>query len=245
MRRIRANGQLTPSDDIGLYLLARFTPNKKDICAEYYRVRGKRAPYLALAECGTDPQSILAFTAKWGRLTTNTSIPLGWKDAIGQPWCPWVGDQLDFLMDITGWLHLQERFQKLLALAAQPGRDARRQLCELITRETWYGFDEGYVHLGLEWKPDALKPQIVAGSLYLAFVVMLWLDIAANGRKMLRCADSECGKYFPTERSDKFYCSPECALTVARRTWWRKHGNEWRRRRTRQREGQIEPQKGR
>jgi hypothetical protein len=105
---------------------------------------------------------------------------------------------------------------------------------ELIARETWDWFDAGSLHMGLAWKLHALQPQIVADSLYLAFVLMLWLDIAAKGRRVLRCADSECAKYFITERSNKLYCSPACALTVARRNWWRKHGNEWRQRRTRQ-----------
>jgi hypothetical protein len=228
VRRIDPDGQLQPGGQTGQFLLGRFSDRSKDVTVEYYRRRGRRPPYLVFAENSTDTDAILDFTAQWGVLTMRHSLPAGWQAVRREPWCPWRGDQKDFLMDLSGWQSLHQRFQKMLKVAAEPDYKAHRELCHLLTRESNLDFDAGNVHLGLEWEQAAYQPRIVAGSLYMAFVAMLWLDVAARGRKLLRCADPGCSKYFSTERPDKIYCDRICALRTSRRNWWRRHGQAWR-----------------
>jgi len=228
VRRIDLDGQLQPGGQVGQFLLGRFSDRTQDVAAEYYRRRGRRPPYLEFAANCTDTDAILDFTAQWGLLTTSHSVPDGWKPARRESWCPWRGDQKDFLMDLSGWRSLHQRFQRLQEVAAAPTRNGRRTLCDLLSRESNLDFDAGNLHLGLEWKAEAFQPQIVTSSLYMAFVAMLWLDVTARGRRLLRCADPGCGKYFSTERPNKIYCDPICALRTSRRNWWRRNGPAWR-----------------
>lgn len=222
-------GERMAPGQFGPYLLGRLTERKKDVCAEYYRSRRRRPLYSALAECPEDFGSIMAFTTTWGYLGERHPIPKGWRELVGKPDCPWRGDQSDFLMDLTGWVILKRRFMLWLAAAEQPRN--RRDVLKLMDTESWHAFDAGQLNFGMVLQNREWIPQVRPHSLYMAFVAMLWLDIAAKDRMLLRCADPECGRFFITDRRDKKYCDSECALRVARRSWWRAHGSQWRRKR--------------
>jgi hypothetical protein len=98
---------------------------------------------------------------------------------------------------------------------------------EFFSSEGWHQFDAGHTRLGLAWRTEtkAWAPQIIAGSLYLAFVSMLWLDISDRRITLLRCANPRCGEYFTTDRPNTKYCiDKKCALNVAHRKWWNAKG---------------------
>ena len=59
----------------GAYLIGRFSDRGRDVCARYYKSRGKRPPYLALKECGDDLESIVKFTEEWGPLGKSPGRP--------------------------------------------------------------------------------------------------------------------------------------------------------------------------
>jgi len=47
------------------------------------------------------------------------------------------------------------------------------------------------------------------------------------------CQNPECpAPRFIARRKDQVFCGGDCAGLVAKRRWWAKHGNQWRRRRT-------------
>jgi hypothetical protein len=216
----------------GLNLIGRLSDHQRDVCAEYYLSRSRRPPYFALAECPEDIGSIQGFTAKWGLLTSKGVIPPGWRPLIGAPNSPWRGDKQDFLMDVTGWISLKQRFSLWLEAAQQKDSKGRAELLGLFKTEGLFSFDAGTITLGLTWKSSAWVPQIKTDSLYAAFTAMLWLDISARDRMLLCCENSECRRLFITEKTNKKFCDSVCASQVAKRRWWRAHGARWRRQRS-------------
>jgi hypothetical protein len=154
------------------------------------------------------------------------------------PWCPWKGDRDDFLMDLAGWRSLRIRFLRILRLAESRGESARKELSEKITAEAQIDFDAGSFRIGLHWRTAThrvnagFESQVIPSSLYGAFLAMLWLDVADRNVNLRRCQAPECGLYFDTRDARKVYCSHECGVRVARRNWWGLHGNEWRKKRS-------------
>jgi hypothetical protein len=141
-----------------------------------------------------------------------------------------INDDQNFAMDLTGWRHLQSRFKTLLGLAS--GRhltsSARTKMMDFIKEEKWHSYDAGELRLGLGWSRSAKawKPEIVAGSLYLAFLAMLWLDISSRERSLLPCANPHCGRFFVTDKRNQVYCESNCASKVAKRRWWNANGGK-------------------
>ena len=136
-----------------------------------------------------------------------------------------MGDNRDFLMDLSGWSELQQRFQRILKLASTKGSAAAEKLSHL----NWAGldFDGGSIRLGFGWdrKKGVLQPQLVPSCLYAAFISMLWADVASKGRRILCCENPRCANVFVSERPNKIYCSHECAEKVAKRKHWRTKGS--------------------
>jgi hypothetical protein len=224
--------QGNPLGEVGTYVVGRFSDKPaRDVCSEYYRSRGKRPPYLALAQCGNDLESALNFTLAWGPLTQNHQLPAELHNKVLPK--PWLGDGNDFCADLTGWIHLKKRFDLLLSQAESNTSASKREITRFFHGEGLHQYDAGRVSLGLDWVagergPGKIRktwePQLVTDSLYLAFVAMVWLDIAVRGRRWLRCANVKCGEYFSTERRNQSYCQSKCAGAVAKRGWWNRKG---------------------
>jgi hypothetical protein len=221
------------SMELGAYLVGRFSDKPaRDVCSNYYSSRGKLPPYLALARCGDDLESAIKFTLTWGPLTQNNPLPAELQNEVLPK--PWLGDGKDFCVDLTGWISLKKRFDLLMSLAESNTSVSKREITRFFRSEGWHQYDAGRVSLGLDWVAEergpgkirnTWEPQLLTDSLYLAFVAMVWLDIAVRGRRWLRCANVKCGEYFSTEKRNQSYCQLRCAEAVAKRRWWNETGS--------------------
>jgi hypothetical protein len=214
------------------YLIGRFGKSSRDVCREYYTSLGHSPPYIALAACGHDLEAAMTFTQTWGPLGRSIPLPEGLLNSVRYQ--PWLDDGADFCADLEGWLYLKGRFDQLISLAEKGTRQSRDEIAAFFRAECVAAGDAGHFGLELAWKQhefastvtEQCMPCLVADSLYLAFVAMVWLDFAVEGRRLLRCANPRCGQYFSSENPTQLYCQGTCAQNVARRNWWNNKGSE-------------------
>lgn len=52
------------------------------------------------------------------------------------------------------------------------------------------------------------------------------------------CQNTECpAPHFIAHRKNQIFCGGDCAGLIAKRRWWAKHGNEWRRQKQKELKG--------
>ncbi len=214
------------------HLFGRFSGRQRKVFEDYYRdPESSSAPHLLFAGCGTTNSEIQEFTADWG-LIHNPGMPSDYIASmpIG---LPWKGDKQDFALDLEWWRHLHSNFKTLIALIAEcsEGKNAaqdRSAVTKLFHHATTYmTFANSFpITPSLASVEETWVPVLRVGSLWMAFCMMLLLDLSAKGRLIKSCENPTCRKFFSTSRDNKKYCSHACGVSVARRVWWRKEGKQ-------------------
>jgi hypothetical protein len=190
---------------------------------DYFRPPNARkpdtAPYIAFATCGSDKESILRFTREWG--------PLAGQEVFGLERklfnAPETRNSLNyFSFTLYSWREIQQRFKRAIA-ALSPIGDGEAKPPQIYMHMPY----DLSISTVISEHPNGLRPELRPNSLLSAFWLMLWMDASVKGIRV--CGNEKCQTEFRGTRSDRIYCCNECALAVARRTWWREKGSPKRR----------------
>lgn len=232
----------------GPRLWCRLTAKTKDVFETYYAARDRskksvrKAPHELFAQSPDDPKSIRTFSATWGLLFSEPDLgppvfDLKWKSEKRLEWEQshdpnWCG------MNILEWQECHRVFKKMMELSRSKRPADQKKLTELFASQPMTTFPSGRKYPPL---PSKIKPQIryrngaaqstlAPSSLWEAFCLMLWLDLATGGLRLLKCP--HCEELFATEKRNQKYCGADCTQAASKRKWWKTKGNDWRRRRT-------------
>ena len=212
------------------WIKGKFAFKFRDVFEDYYAQPVEKgnelAPHILFARSQNDVESIIQFTKEWGPLHQ----PRQERPLTGFDHRIFTEEELSdreqyFAFTPFWWQSAQTRFKDVMDRLARP------------KWEPWESGLEEYIPLtthtisfSILRRRDALAPRVRAGSLIEAFWLMLWLDMAEEGRRIRMCANTRCKtRVFRTGRSDQIYCSPACKELVNKRLWWAKTGSDARR----------------
>lgn len=183
------------------------------------------------ANMNDDPDTILAFTKRYGPLT--------------ERWQP--GDE--FRQDISDWQMSHRRYcawwdnnrrgEKWDAFVGNMQEELLTYLPEQYPKSLHEAMEgesstpsQGTVDFNLVRNGKNLSLQLVPSHLWQYLLLLLLREKLGMLR---RCENPECSApRYVARRRDQAYCSTDCAGLIVKRDWWAKHGNEWRRKRKEQ-----------
>lgn len=202
--------------------------------------------HMAFANWGSSPADIARFTKQYGLLWD--CLADGQHLVSGK----WVRSDFEFAADVwvdsqstsrSWWRHRfgpvpeepdaeRKKIQEFVRKAKEELR-RKRGILGPLPAETYF---EKAVSLAQEislavFKDGKGRPivELVAPDLWHYMSVLL----LSEKHEMLRlCKREGCPTpYYIATRKDQKYCGTDCSQLVATRTWWAKHGKEWRNKR--------------
>jgi hypothetical protein len=209
-------------------------------------------PHKIFVNWSTTPEGVLTFTQKYGLLDP-TGKYAEWKlnlikrDPKATEAAKFadarsfitssVHTRNDFSFTVASWAEIQNYFRQYWDWNANGGDwdVVRHDLTTELMTSVVVGAPE-LCHLGIEvtdlWSLGP-KPSVVltANTLWQYLCTLLVFHKVGDLRK---CQNPDCpAPRFIARRKDQVYCCNDCAALLAKRRWWKKHGEEWRRSRTR------------
>jgi hypothetical protein len=163
-----------------------------------------------------DPKSIQRFTRDYGVLKQDDRehhYIQGTSDFI-------PGDR--FVIHCDEWLEAQQTFRANW----EAGRNGGEELAKSLSATIAPGVSAGpAVKARVKWSRRGFQLELQPDDLWRA----LSLAFIGFSDRMRKCQNPTCdAPYFLATRRDQRYCSEKCARLVANRTWWKKHGQQWR-----------------
>jgi len=171
------------------------------------------------------PESVLQFTRRYGLL-----------DPTGK----YTEEKLEdkktraFSFKVASWIQSQKYFQQYWDWNADGG--SWDVVLDDLTAELMGSLVVGapeLPHLGIEVTEILRGPKpclvLTAHTLWQYLCTLL---VFQKEGELRRCQNRDCpAPRFVARRKDQVFCCTDCAALIAKRRWWKKHGDEWRRRR--------------
>lgn len=211
----------------------------------------KEAPHTIFVNWSSTPEAVLEFTKMYGLLDPNGKY-CAWKGrgkfdpeatkaaqfADPRSFIVTGGVRNDtFSFRVPSWVLAQKYFRQYWDGNAN-GRlwdVVRHDLTSELMASEIIGAPPMTSHPGLivdDLVGLGPKPLIVltANTLWQYLCALLMFHKVGDLR---HCQNPDCpAPRFIARRKDQVYCSSDCAGLIAKRRWWAKHGEQWRRRRT-------------
>jgi hypothetical protein len=168
------------------------------------------------ANTSGDPETIQRFTRAYGVLEQHDRehhYIQGTSDFI-------AGNR--FLIHCDEWREAQQIFRANW----EAGRNGGEELAKRLSSAIAPGVSAGpVVKAMVKWSRRGFQLELQPDDLWRA----LSLAFIGFSDRMRKCQNPTCdAPYFLASRRDQKYCSEKCARLAANRTWWKKHGQEWR-----------------
>lgn len=185
----------------------------------------KEAPHQVFVNWPSTDEAITEFTLKYGLLDPRGKHCM-WRFGIEET-------SRDFKFRPNEWRQSQKYFQEYWdSNAKHSSWDATRHdlARELMISEIVNAPE--LCHPGLEVSDVRRFGKNLAVVLE---STTLWQYLCAlmvfqNEGELRTCANAECpAPRFIVKRKDQMFCSSDCASLVAKRRWWKLHGESWRR----------------
>lgn len=175
------------------------------------------------ANTSGDPESIQRFTRAYGVLK---------QDDREQHYIQGTSDFVPgerFLIHCDEWREAQQTFRANWEAGRNGGEDLAKRLSAAIAPAVSSG---PVVKATVKWSRRGFQLELQPDDLWRA----LSLAFIGFSDRMRKCQNPTCdAPYFLATRKDQRYCSEKCARLVANRTWWDKHGKDWREKKSKQR----------
>jgi len=206
-------------------------------------------PHRVFVNWPSTPEGALTFTQKYGLLDP-TGKYVEWKlnrskydseatkaAKFGEPRsfiASTIVGKNTFSFTVASWVETQKYFREYWDLNSKHSEWdlARHDLTTELMASDFIGAPHGINHPGLilgDIVGLGPKPLIVLGTntLWQYLCTLLIFHKVGDLRK---CQNPDCpAPRFIARRKDQVYCSGDCAALLAKRRWWTKHGEEWRR----------------